>query len=275
MMVVAAKAVSVRAGQAVLLAGVDFAVTAGERVAIVGPNGAGKSTLLRTLSGELKPHAGRVLMKGRAVADYTPQTLARHRAVLSQSVGVAFPFTVDEIVRMGANNAHGRAVDAIVAAALAEVDLAHARERVITTMSGGEQHRAHLARVLAQLACGEAQHGPGLLLLDEPTASLDLRHQIDFIAIAGRRAARGTAVVAILHDLNLAAAFADRIVVLNHGRVAADGSIDATLTADMLAGVFGVHLAMDEPTAAGLPFVLPQRMTALARAGAPTHAGQR
>jgi iron complex transport system ATP-binding protein len=261
--IVQANAVTVRAGPATLLEDADFTVAAGERVAIVGPNGAGKSTLLRTLSGELTPHGGIVRLKGRAVSAYRPQELARHRAVLSQSVSVAFPFTVEEIVRMGAGGSRGRGIDAMVEAALTEVDLLPARGRLITTMSGGEQHRAHIARVLVQLACGEAEHGPGLLLLDEPTASLDLRHQIDFIALTARHADRGTAVVAVMHDLNLAAAFADRIIVLDRGRVAADGRAGAVVTADMLARVFDVRLSTDVAPA-GLPAVLPQMMTARA-----------
>jgi iron complex transport system ATP-binding protein len=261
--VVQAKELTIKAGLATLLDGVDFAVHAGERVAIVGPNGAGKSTLLRALSGELTPRAGTILLKGLALGTYRPQALARHRAVLSQSVGVAFPFTVDEIVRMGAGGGRGRHVGAAVEAALMEVDLLPARARVITTMSGGEQHRAHIARVLVQLACGEAEHGPGLLLLDEPTASLDLRHQIDFISLTARRAEGGTAVVAVMHDLNLAAAFADRIIVLDRGRVAADGSVDDVVSADMLARVFDVRMSADLAPA-GLPAVLPQMMTARA-----------
>ncbi|MDQ2080038.1 heme ABC transporter ATP-binding protein [Xanthobacteraceae bacterium Astr-EGSB] len=261
MTIVQAKAVTVKAGAATLLDRVDFSVEVGERVAIVGPNGAGKSTLLRVLSGEITPHAGVVSLKGVGVGAYRPQTLALHRAVLSQSVNVAFPFTVDEIVRMGAGGARGSGLDGLVEAALMEVDLLHARARVITTMSGGEQHRAHIARVLVQLACGESEHGPGLLLLDEPTASLDLRHQIDFIALTARRAERGTAVVAVMHDLNLAAAFADRILVINRGRVAADGSVTAVVTPDMLSRVFDVRMSTGVAPSP-LPAVLPQAMMA-------------
>jgi iron complex transport system ATP-binding protein len=261
----------VRAGAARLLDHVSLAVHGGQTVAIVGPNGAGKSTLLRALSGELVPHEGAVRLKGRPVAAYAPNALARHRAVLSQSITVAFPFTVDEVVRMGANDRRGPKIDALVEAALAEVDLATARQRIITTLSGGEQHRAHLARVFVQLACGEAEHGPGLLLLDEPTASLDLRHQIDLVSSGRRRAARGTAVIAVLHDLNLAATFADRIIVLHRGTVAADGSVAATLTDDLLRGVFEVDLAVGRAPAAGTPFVLPQMMSPQQKADADRH----
>src|SRR5262249_9637691 len=141
---------------------------------------------------DLSPHTGIVSLKGRTLVSYGPRALAGHRAVLSQSIGVTFPFTVAEIVRMGAGDRRGQQVDELVDAALAEVDLSDFHERVITTLSGGEQQRAHFARVLVQLACGEAVNGPGLLLLDEPTAALDLRHQLDVIAAARTRAAAGT-----------------------------------------------------------------------------------
>jgi iron complex transport system ATP-binding protein len=153
-------------------------------------------------------------------------------------------------------------VSAMIGAA--GIGLATLRDRIITTLSGGEQHRAHLARVLVQLSCGEREHGPGLLLLDEPTANLDLRHQVDFIGLTRLRARCGTAVVAVLHDLNLAAAFADRIIVLHGGAVVADGPARAAITTDMLGRVFDVCAAPDEAPADGMPFVLPQMMTARA-----------
>jgi iron complex transport system ATP-binding protein len=261
--VIAASAVSYRVGAKTLLDDVSLTVAEGSFVALVGPNGAGKSTLLRTLAGELKPHAGSVELKGRALAGYTPRDLALHRAVLSQSTHVAFPFTVGEVVRMGAGDRHGRAIDDLAERALADVGLAAFRDRVITTLSGGEQQRAHFARVLVQLASGEAAHGPGLLLLDEPTASLDLRHQLDMLEAVGRCARRGVAVVAILHDLNLATLAADRIVVLEDGRIAADGAPVETVTDALLARVFKVASAVSRLPPDGVPFVLPHGMTTL------------
>jgi iron complex transport system ATP-binding protein len=253
----AAAEVTVSIGAKTLLDGVSLSLAAGETAALVGPNGAGKSTLLRVLSGDLVPRTGVVSLKGRAVASYGPRALAGHRAVLSQSIGVTFPFTVAEIVRMGAGDRRGQQVDDLVDAALAEVDLSDFHERVITTLSGGEQQRAHLARVLVQLACGEAANGPGLLLLDEPTAALDLRHQLDVIAATRARAAHGTTVIAILHDLNLAVLLARRIVVLDHGRIDADGPPDATITDAVLERVFGVAQAVGSVPASGMPFILP------------------
>lgn len=260
MTILEANNVSVRAGTKMLVDDVSLRFAAGERVALVGPNGAGKSTLLRTLAGEVRPRAGAVRLKGRDVAAYGPRRLALHRAVLSQSISVAFPFTVAEVAAMGAGDRGRISVGQLVEQALAEVDLADLAGRTITTLSGGEQQRAHLARVLVQLACGEAVNGPGVLLLDEPTASLDLAHQLDVIAALRRRAARGTTVIAVLHDLNIATLFATRIAVLHGGRLAGDGPPATTVTEAMLARVFGVDAAVGCTPPPGVPFVLPHRM---------------
>ncbi len=142
-------------------------------------------------------------------------------------------------------------------------------DRIIGTLSGGEQQRAHLARVLVQLQCGENEHGPGILMLDEPTASLDLCHQIDLLAIVGRRHARGTTVVTIIHDLNLAALFAKRIIMLDRGTIAADGPPADTITDPLLERVFGLSGAVNRIPAPPLPFVLPQSAAKTSRAGLP------
>ena len=134
------------------------------------------------------------------------------------------------------------------------------------TLSGGEQQRAHFARVLVQLVCGEQQHGPGLLLLDEPTSSLDMRHQIDLVETAKRRAQNGTAVIAVLHDLNLAMRFADRIVLLHRGKLAVDGGRADAITTETIRRIFEVDVRIDY-TDQGVPFLLPQTMRPT---GAPT-----
>jgi iron complex transport system ATP-binding protein len=259
--VIEVQVVSVRAGGKTLLDAVTLAFSPDRCTAIVGPNAAGKTTLLRLLCGELQPRSGAVRLKGRDVASYAPRALAEHRAVLSQNVTVVFPFTAAEIVRMGAGDRRGARIESLVDDALQEVGLTALRERIITTLSGGEQQRAHFARVLVQLACGEAAHGPGVLMLDEPTASLDLRHQLDLLAATWRCASRGVTVIAILHDLNLAALFADRIVVLSGGRVVGDGAPRDVITNDTLAQVFKVGAAVGRIPADGVPFVLPHTMT--------------
>ncbi|KIZ43737.1 MULTISPECIES: heme ABC transporter ATP-binding protein [Rhodopseudomonas] len=257
--VLQAEAVSFAIGGATLVDRVDLRIESGEIVAIAGPNGAGKSTLLRLLSGDLRASHGAIRLHGHDLYDYAPRELALRRAMLSQHVNVSFPFTVEEIVAMGAGDRDGPAAQPLIEAALHEVGLADFRRRKLPTLSGGEQQRAHFARVLVQLACGEAEHGPALLLLDEPTSSLDLRHQIDLVETARRRAQNGTAVIAILHDLNLAMRFADRIVLLHHGALAGDGPPRDTVTADMVRRVFEVDAAI-QFTDAGVPFMLPQTM---------------
>jgi iron complex transport system ATP-binding protein len=267
--------VSVQAGRKTILDGASVGISQGETLALVGPNGAGKSTLLKVLSGELQPASGYVALHGKSVASYAPQALAQRRAVLSQSVTVAFPFTVGEIVAMGAGDRGGRTRDAMVETALADVDLADCGGRIITTLSGGEQQRAHFARVLVQLSCGEDLHGPGVLLLDEPTSNLALRHQLALITAAQRRAARGTAVIAVLHDLNLAVLLGKRTGVLEQGHIVGDGTPREIVTDDMLAKVFKVPGAVGR-IPADVPFVLPHGIAMVeqdARDVAPAKAG--
>jgi iron complex transport system ATP-binding protein len=257
--IIEARSLSMIAGITTLVDAIDLHVEPGEMIAIVGPNGAGKSTLLRMLSGDLRPTQGTVKLRQRDLYAYTPRQLAMHRAMLSQHVSVTFPFTVEEIVTMGAGESLRATARRLVDTALHEVGLENFKGRQLPTLSGGEQQRAHFARVLVQLACGEALHGPGLLLLDEPTSSLDLRHQIDLVETARRRARNGTAVIAILHDLNLAMHFSDRIVLLHRGRLAMDGDRKTVMTAATIQRIFEVDVTIDY-TECGVPFLLPQTM---------------
>ncbi|MCW5683818.1 MAG: heme ABC transporter ATP-binding protein [Pseudolabrys sp.] len=243
-------------GTATLLDHISLSIDAGERIALIGPNGAGKSSLLRILSGELRPSRGDVSLFGRPLSGYAPAELAERRAVLSQQIAVAFPFRVAEIVAMG-----GRGTlipDAIINDALGRVGLTGLADRIVTTLSGGEQQRAHIARVLVQMTFGERSDTRGLIFLDEPTASLDLRHQLDLAKIVSGCAERGLAVVSILHDLNLVPLFADRVIALNHGRIADDGPVDATITESMMRRIFNVAGAVGRTPPDRMPFVLPQ-----------------
>lgn len=260
-----AESVSLRAGTKAVLDEMSASFARGQTVALVGPNGAGKSTLLRALAGELKPSSGHIRLLGRNLTSYSPRLLARHRAVLSQRNNIAFPFTVADVVRMGAIEQGASRTATLVEATLAEFDMIDLADRAITTLSGGEQQRAHFARVLVQLACGLEDGGAGFLLLDEPTAGLDLNHQLGMLKALGRRAERGVLVIAILHDLNLAALFAKRIIVLANGRIDSDGSPRDTITERMLSRVFKVDAKANKLPAFGTPFVLPQTMTPMNR----------
>jgi iron complex transport system ATP-binding protein len=188
--VLAATSISVRIGGKTLLDDVSLSLGFGEIVALVGPNGAGKSTLLRVLSGDLAPHAGTVHLNGRTLASYGPRALAGRRAVLSQSLNVAFPFTVAEIVRMKAGDGRGRRIDDLVEAALAEVDLGNFHERVITTLSGASSSARISRGCWFSSRAGKRRMVRACCCFDEPTANLDLRHQLDVMAAASARAAR-------------------------------------------------------------------------------------
>ena len=238
-------------------------VDAGETVAIVGPNGAGKSTLLRLLSGDLRAISGTVRLKQRDLHAYSSRQLAH----ASRDAVAACQRQLSLHGRR--DRAHGRrrqrprrSPSRWSRPRCTRSGSTSFRHRKLPTLSGGEQQRAHFARVLVQLACGEAAHGPGVLLLDEPTSSLDLRHQIDLVETARRRAANGTAVVAILHDLNLAVRFADRIVVLHRGAKVADDVPANTVTDELIRTVFEIDVRVQRHSD-GTPLVLPQLMTAI------------
>jgi iron complex transport system ATP-binding protein len=239
---------SVRLGSRDVLGGVTFAVAPGEAVALVGPNGAGKTTLLRALAG-LLPHSGTVRLGGRPVREWEPRARAREVALVRQQTALAVDFTVAETVAFGRAphvgwmDRLGPADRAAVAAALAAADLTALAGRSVRRLSGGEQQRVLLAQALAQ--------DTPALLLDEPTAHLDVRHQLDLLGRVRALADAGRTVVAALHDLERAAAFAGRLVVLDAGHLVADGPPADVLTEALLARVFGVRAA-PEPTAEGL-----------------------
>jgi iron complex transport system ATP-binding protein len=258
--VIEAENICVRASGRFLLQDVSVRINAGETVAVIGPNGAGKSTLLRALSGEHEVCRGVVRFAGRSLSSYAPQRIALRRAVLSQNVSVSFPFTVAEIVHMGSVAHEFRKSTSSIDAAIDAADLRGLESRLITTLSGGEQQRAHFARALLQLMTGESVEGPGLLLLDEPTASLDLRHQLAVLGVARACARRGHAVLAVLHDLNLAALFGDRVIVVDRGQIVADGVPRDVISKGLLADVFGLRGEASVVLRAGVPFVLPQTL---------------
>lgn len=254
-----AHGITVRVGARRLLDDISLDVAGGEVVAVVGPNGAGKTTLLRVLSGERRPDAGEVTMAGRSLEKWSLRERARMRAVVSQESVLEFPFTVFDVVLMGRTPHVHRSEDSVdedvVWRALGRLELMELAHRWYPTLSGGERQRVQLARALAQL--GEAPPGGSqYLLLDEPTSSLDIAHQHEALRLARDLAKKDTVVVAVLHDLNLAAQYADRLLLLKGGRGIAAGEPEVVLTPANLRAAFDVESVVLPHPRLGVPLVV-------------------
>lgn len=256
-----ARDISVLIGGKKIISSVDFEIRQGDLAAIIGPNGSGKTTFLKALSGEL-PYTGRVTMNGRDTASMKAWESASIRAVLPQATALSFPFTVREIVKLGLIGGRSGVLagenERLPERALARVDLDGFAGRFYQELSGGEQQRVQLARVLCQVWAPVLDGVPRYLFLDEPVSSLDIKHQLIIMNLARDFSRRGGGVVAILHDLNLAAMFADRIFVMHRGKLAAAGSPQDVLSDDLISKVFECRLKVGALPALGTPFVLPQ-----------------
>lgn len=256
-----ARDVRVSLGGRQILHGIDFTARSGEVTAIVGPNGSGKSTFLKALSGDLRS-TGDIVIAGRDLNAMKPWQAAGLRAVLPQQTVLSFPFTVREIVRLGLLGGRSgvplRDVETLPERALAKVDLAGFAGRYYQELSGGEQQRVQLARVLCQVWQPVVEGVSRFLFLDEPVSSLDVKHQLVIMEIARDYAQRGGGVIAVLHDLNLTAMFADEVMMIHEGRVAAFGAPAAVLTDATIERVFDCRLRVGRTPQAGVPFVLPQ-----------------
>jgi iron complex transport system ATP-binding protein len=253
--------ITFRVGDKALISGVSVAFAPGRLHLVIGPNGAGKSTLIKVLARLLRPQAGRVVYEGEDVKDASESELARRRAVLSQAVEVAFPLSVREVVMMGRyphfGGRPGPSDEKIADELMEFFDVTEFAERDYQTLSGGERQRVNFARVLAQLwrdgspaphdsratDGSPATHAPcRYLFLDEPLTFLDIRHQIEFMKkVRAFTDAPDVVTVGVVHDLNLAARFADQIVLLDRGRVVAAGTPAEVLTAARIREVFGVE----------------------------------
>lgn len=250
-----ARDVTLLLGGRPVLRGAGLRVRTGEVLALVGPNGAGKSTLLSVLAGDGGRPGGEVRIAGREAREWSAGDLALRRGVLPQAAALSFPFTVVDVVRMGRAPWSGTPLEdedeAAVAEAMAATEVEEFADRSFSELSGGERARVALARVLAQRV--------PLLLLDEPTAALDLRHQELVLRICRDRAAAGDAVVVVLHDLSLAAACADRVAVLQDGAVVADGPPAEVLRGELLGRVYRQPVEVLPHPVTGVPLVLPLR----------------
>ena len=274
-----AHGIAVQRGERQILADIDLSLPAGQVIGVLGANGAGKSTLLAALAGELSPSAGRITLNGRPLSAWSVAELARCRAVLPQSPSLQFDLPVATVIGMGAypharhtrigaprtddSRDTARAAIAedqrILQRVLALADVQDLYERRYCHLSGGEQQRVHLARVLYQLLLARQGHNEyRVLMLDEPTASLDPRHQLHLLSAVHTLAhEENVAALVIVHDLNLAAGCCDRLLLLGQGRVAARGTPAQVLTPDTLRQVYGVEATvLPHPNQPGRPLVV-------------------
>ena len=244
-----------RDGKTVLSA-VNMTLLPSEVVALVGPNGAGKSSLFQVISGDL-PSAGEVLFEQKSRAIWSTRELANRLAILPQSSQLNFPFSAQEVVNIGRmNKSCSQQVNAeVISQVMACVDINHKAKDVYTQLSGGEKQRVQLARILAQVWEPPAQGGR-YLLLDEPTAALDLYHQHQLLADLQGFATQGIGCLVVLHDLNLAARYADRVIVLDQGKVVAQGVPQQVFNTQVLKQVFGLDSEIITHPKGGYPVIL-------------------
>jgi iron complex transport system ATP-binding protein len=254
----AADGVTLAYGDHVVVRDLDLQLTEGSFTAIVGPNGCGKSTLLRALGRLMRPAGGQVLLDGQAIARTPTREVARVLGLLPQAPVAPEGLTVADLVARGRHphqswlRQWSRDDEAVVGEALAWTDMADLADRPVDELSGGQRQRAWISMALAQ--------GTDLLLLDEPTTYLDLSHQIDVLELVGRlHAERGRTVVVVLHDLNLAARYAQRLVAMKDGALVASGTPEEVLTEQLLADVFDLEARILIDPVAGTPMVVPVR----------------
>lgn len=252
--------VSLDLGGKSIIDAVDLTIRAGQLTVVIGPNGAGKSTLLKLIAGDYKPSRGEARFDGIRLEDWAVDALAQRRAVMPQSGEIAFPFTVLEVVRMGsmAYRCNQQLANERALMALARVNMEAFAQRSFQALSGGEQQRVQLARTLCQVWSPVTDEGPGFLLLDEPISNLDIRHQIEILHLAKTYSKQGGGCLAVLHDLNIAAMFADRLLVMKAGQLVSDGTPEETLSDQLMIETFGVPLKVNHLPEGSVPYILPQ-----------------
>lgn len=234
--------------------GVSLSLAAGELVGIIGPNGAGKSTLLKIAAGVLAPQAGQVYIDGRKLAEIDRKEIALKLGYLPQHINIVPGYTVEQVVAMG-RYSHlsglgfiGKSDMAVIEAAMVDAGITEFRNRAIECLSGGEQQRALLGSVLAQ--------EPVILLLDEPTTGLDLHHQSSFFSLLARQAQTGKAVMVVTHDLNLAAKYCDRLILMFEGQMLTTGSAEEVITKEFMAKAYHEDIIITSHPITGRPVVL-------------------
>lgn len=252
--------ITFRVGSKALISDISASFAPGALHLLVGPNGAGKSTLVKVLARLLRPQTGTVEYEGVNVNQASEADLAKRRAVLSQAIEIAFPLTVREVVMMGRyphfTGRPGPTDERIVDEVMQHFDVTEFEHRYYQTLSGGERQRVNFARVLAQLWDDGSVASCRYLFLDEPLTFLDIRHQIDFMKrIRSFTAAANVVTVGVVHDLNLAARFANQILMLSGGRIVANGTPAEVLTAERIEQVFGVEPTMVQTQDSGIHLI--------------------
>lgn len=250
-----------------LLDRVSLELKGGRLVAIVGPNGSGKSSLVKAITGEWRLARGRIALDGRDIAAMSAGELAGRRAVVPQSTPLAFPFTVLDVVMLGMT-VPGFSIAGspeVALDALDDVGLAGFERRFYTALSGGERQRVHIARALAQLRSRSRDDGTHLLILDEPTASLDPGHAALVLDLLLEEAERGICVIVVLHDLNLAAGWAHEVVLVDAGRIVRHGPPALVLEEGLLSEAYRCAIQVNTVPGVGMPFVLPHGLRNVGR----------
>ncbi|HHI30529.1 heme ABC transporter ATP-binding protein [Methanosarcinales archaeon] len=241
-------------GRTQVLRDVSLEAEEGELLGIIGPNGSGKTTLIRAITGVIKPEHGKIISQGENLSGWDANTIAKHIAVVPQSVSIDFEFTIEEIVLMGRTphlNRKERPEDhEIVRDSMKQTGTMHLKDRLITELSGGEVQRVIIARALAQ--------EPKILLLDEPTSHLDIRGQVEVLHLIKELVNGGMTALAVIHDLNLAAAYCDKIALICNGQIMAHGRPHDVLTPENIQEAFKIAVAVENNKTNNTPIILPE-----------------
>lgn len=229
-----------------ILSDVSLEVEPGRLTALIGPNGAGKSTLMKIVAGEESPGDGTVMLAGRSIDEFKPAELARIRSVMTQSSHVIFDFLVEEIISLGWVHESGQtkmigAVEFVVR----QCGIDYLVGRVYRTLSGGEKQRVQFARALLQIWSPAGHAQPKYMLLDEPTSSLDVAHELELLKYLKQLAGGEIGVLVVLHDLNLASHFADEVLLINDGNLIEKGTPEDVMQTELLTQVYGTHIEVE------------------------------
>lgn len=252
--------ITLRAGKKYIIKDAGLTIKAGQVTSIIGPNGAGKSSLLKVLSNELPDYKGSVLVNGTCIKDYTPKALSRIRAVMAQHANLQFAFTVRQVIAL-ARHGHlssSRDNQVITDEVMDITGIAPFADRNYLTLSGGEKQRVQLARVLTQV--WEETQYPRYILLDEPTSSMDIAQQQFMFSIVKKICARNIGVLAVVHDLNLAAQFAEYLYLMRDGKIVASGRSEDVFTKANIEETFCCAVNIYRDPCNNCPYIIPERM---------------